>query len=80
MNTVDELMERYTRALANDPTEATPADIDAIIAYQRAYREGHLSGPKKEKVVSAEPKKKLDLKSLGFNTAPKQDLVITRRL
>lgn len=80
MNTIDELMDRYMGALAHDPTEATPADIDAIIAYNRAYREGHLTGPKKEKAVSMEPKKKLDLKSLGFNTAPKTDFVITRRL
>jgi len=81
MNTIDELMNRYTKALASDPTDATPADIDAIIAYHRAYREGALTGPKKEKVVSDEPKKKLDLQALGFKTKPaSQGVIITRRL
>lgn len=82
MNTVDELMKRYQEALATDPTEQTPDDITAIVAYHRAAREGLLSAPKSERTKSEEPKKKLDLAALGLKIKPAAPPTagITRRL
>lgn len=63
-NELDLLMQR----LSEDPSLATPEDIDTIITQQRKARANYESGvkPKKEGTSGV----KLDLVALGLKKAP----------
>jgi hypothetical protein len=66
-NTINELMAR----LEEDPTLATPGDIDDIVAYQRKARSNHENGIKGPKSAPAS-KMAADelLGKLGMTAAP----------
>lgn len=59
---LDALMDR----ILEDPTIATPQDIDQVIAYQRKYRAQFEAGQKPKKASTGA---KLDLNLLGLMPA-----------
>jgi hypothetical protein len=60
MNTINEFMDLIHNN--PDPSTHTPTDIDALIAYHRANREGGLRPTKNDKVAAP----KVTLADLGF--------------